>query len=778
MEGLKSASLDPFYVEEWFEKLPKALIGIHCGLSGISVLDIDYKEDEDGNVVVDGFDAIEKEWLDIPATYSYSSLSGKGQHLFYLAPEGSNLPPKAAYRKMKGVDRRSGESYVVFQGSELPKKSDLAEAPEWFNDTTTVRTEANFDGSVKDWYESLESGEASSQVRRAMERAQNRFDSQGKDLSHSDIIELQYEAIRLGAERHGGVQELLAMIEDLATSREGDHSRNPDNWAYEFQEGLVSGIAKAGDTIDLAKNLPPFTIELIPADAPARLFSETPLEASDIRSLITVLQRSEADDLTLLSVLWNAASTREVVRDWGMEFTYGVLTKNRATPAPVTENPALVEAQAPSSQTFLTQEEQEIVNAHPTFIDDYLAAAHQARGFSNPAYDIPAAWTLLNLVYGTRAFIPQSKKLELNLWFTMLGESGTGKSTALEFYHHIANAYTSGQETRYQISANSSPDGVEVSLLERDNLPSVIYADEASGWLKNIAKKDWMASLTDRLSEWYDGGVYGSNNLARKEYRGKSAHTSLGMLMAATPDLFTKLLMSEMFEQGFYARVNWTWADPAPEEDESRYYMDFVDFSEEVQIPDSALSVIGHMVSLREALPDHVVRMGVGEGVQARLAKAGKMMADIAAEYDEKNSGVTSPSARRTGPQTAWKCAALLALSDGRDTIQMHDALTALTYVESWFWTLFRVVEAAGNGEFNRDVDEIEKYVASLPSGVNRRTLLHRFRNKIVRSPRELDDRVDFLVSSGRINTQTKDGVTKYIINGTKQKENDLGYAD
>lgn len=753
-------------MEEWFEKFPKALIGIHCGMSGVSVLDIDYKEDEDGNVVVDGFDAIEKEWLDIPATYSYSSLSGKGQHLFYLAPEGSNLPPKAAYRKMKGVDRRSGESYVVFQGSELPKKSDLAEAPEWFNDTTTVRTEANFDGSVKEWYESLESGEASSQVRRAMERAQNRFDSQGKDLSHSDIIELQYEAIRLGAERHAGVQELLALIEDLATSREGDHSRNPDDWAYEFQEGLVSGIAKAGDTIDLAKNLPPFTIELIPADAPARLFGETALEASDIRSLITVLQRSETDDLTLLSVLWNAASTREVVRDWGMEFTYGVLTKNRATPAPVTENPALIAVETPVSQTFLTQEEQEIVKAHPTFIDDYLAAVESANGFVNPAYSVPAAWTLLNLVYGTRAFIPHAMKLEMNTWYICLGDSGSGKSSNMQFYNHVADAFTTGQETRYRVSANTSPEGMEMALLKRDGKPSVLYTDEASGWLKDINKKDYMARNTDVLSEWYDGHVYGSDNLSRKEFIGKVAHTSLGMLLIATPEQFTKLLQTDMFEQGFLARVNWTWTDVTSADDEDRYDMKMVDYSEEIQMPDSALSVLGHLVSLREALPDHIIRMDAAPGVSRRIAKAGKMMADIAAEYDEKNSGVTSPSARRTGPQTAWKCAALLALSDGRDTIQMHDALTALTYVESWFWTLFRVVEAAGNGEFNRDVDEIEKYVASLPSGVNRRTLLHRFRNKIVRSPRELDDRVDFLVSSGRINTQTKDGVTKYTING------------
>lgn len=773
--GFYDATLDPGVIQDFFERYPKARVGVYAGKSGLALADFDVKRDANGTIKVNGLDNFFGKWWEYEDTFRFQSVSESGgEQWVFEAPDGLNLPPKADYRGIKGMDRRTGPSYSVWNGPVPSSRDEFKTAPEWLLDTSTVRSEVQFEGTVKEWFEGLEPGEPSEQVRKAIKRAEYLFVSQGNDLSHSDLIERSYEAIRLGAERHSGVPVLLETLERLATSREGDHSRNPDEWAYEFQEGLASGITKAGDTIALAKSIPPFNVSLIPQSVDSAFFTDRIADVGDLRTLAGKLQREGVEDLATLSVLWGSVATRDAAREFGLENTWSMICRNRDNPAPLTENPSLADVTTVHAGTsLLTPEERALVADHPTFIDDYLTASYLAKGYNNRAIDVPAAWTLLNLVYGTRAFLPMSKKLEMNTWHIILAPSGSGKSTALEFYNHIADTFTIEQETRYRVAANSSPDGLEVSLLEREDLPTVVYADEASGWLKNIAKKDWMSSLTDRLSEWYDGHVFGSNNLARKEYRGKSANTSLGMLMAATPELFTKLLDSEMFEQGFLARVNWSWAEDAPEDDESRYFMDFVEFSDHARVPVQALEVLTSMAAMKACLPDGVVRVGVEAGVQARLATAGKLMADVAKAYDEANSGVTSPSARRTGPQTAWKCAALLALSAGRTEINMVDALTALTYVETWFDTLFRVVEAAGNGDFNRDVDEIEKYVRSRPQGVTRPALLYRFRNMIVRSPRELDDRVDFLLSSGRITRKDGEGKVKYEVNGTadKQKE-------
>jgi len=96
------------------------------------------------------------------------------------------------------------------------------------------------------------------------------------------------------------------------------------------------------------------------------------------------------------------------------------------------------------------------------------------------------------------------------------------------------------------------------------------------------------------------------------------------------------------------------------------------------------------------------------------------------------------------------------------------DAMTALLYVEQWFSVLFRVVDVAGEGEFNKDANEIEAFIGS-KKGVSQAVIYTRFKSIIQRSPRELDDRIEFLVTSGRIvkNDSEKKGVFRYYANGS-----------
>ena len=205
-DGLKSATLDPWYAQEWFEKTRAPYVGIVTGRSGIVVLDLDYKEDEHRSVVKDGFESLTQEWLEVPESFSYASLSGAGKHIMYAAPEGLNISRKSDYRKMHGVDRQAGESYVVFTADTIPNKADLTPAPEWLLDASEVRSAAVLEGAVQDWYETLEAGEPSLFVRNAMEDARKLYAEKGNDFSHSDIVEFQHRAVRLGAERRRRVR--------------------------------------------------------------------------------------------------------------------------------------------------------------------------------------------------------------------------------------------------------------------------------------------------------------------------------------------------------------------------------------------------------------------------------------------------------------------------------------------------------------------------------------------------------------------------------------------
>ncbi|MGG7211962.1 hypothetical protein, partial [Clostridium baratii] len=55
--------------------------------------------------------------------------------------------------------------------------------------------------------------------------------------------------------------------------------------------------------------------------------------------------------------------------------------------------------------TFLSDAEEEAVALRPTFIDIYRQAT-DSKGFTNPIYVVPVAWTALSMAFGYRGFVP------------------------------------------------------------------------------------------------------------------------------------------------------------------------------------------------------------------------------------------------------------------------------------------------------------------------------------------------------------------------------------
>ena len=96
----------------------------------------------------------------------------------------------------------------------------------------------------------------------------------------------------------------------------------------------------------------------------------------------------------------------------------------------------------------------------------------------------------------------------------------------------------------------------------------------------------------------------------------------------------------------------------------------------------------------------------------------------------------------------------------------MVDALTAITYASEWLKTMMKVAESISESPYSRDVEEMESFIRDQGGTVSRAGLLHHFRGKVMRSARELDDRIGFLVESGRVNRVEENRSVKYVING------------
>jgi hypothetical protein len=774
-DGLKSASLDPWFVFETFEKFPKALIAIHCGMSNIVVLDIDYKEDANGNPTVDGYDSLDRAWLEIPSSFSYPSVSGLGKHIMYAAPEGKNLAPKAGYRKMAGVDRRSGESYVLYPGEDVPDRSALNAAPEWLCDETTVRSADRFEGAVSDWYETLEPGEPSVLVRAAMDRATSLFESRGNDLTHSDIVERQHEAVRLGSEGHAGVPQLLALLEELALNRTGDHSRNPDEYIFEFQEALSSGIEKHGAAIDLRAEIPAYSLAMVPKGVPDRLLVGDAGDKEVFRALLAALLEATDDDLVVLSVLWNSPRTRDLSREWGLLFVNERIKSARSKPEPIRENPTLptpepkkevAKVEENPSGGFLTADEAELVKNNETFIDAYCAASRDAKGFERADYEVPAAWTILSMAMGRKVFIPSAKSLGVNLWVLVLGYSTTGKSTEDRLLTSALDLmFTGDSEMFYNVGATSSPAGVHESLLVRDNLPSIVQDDEAANFFRELRNPGgYLMGIQQLHADWYEGAVKPQNKIRLpKELRGKSAKTSFNVHMSGTPDNTLDLLDMSMFESGYLARYNWAWGAP-PVDPDRKYQMRLGDRKDE-STPESFYSLVADVKDAGGVVGSEMVSMSASSDVQDRLNKAYRdfdKFAQASKRYKQFGMAID-----RLGSETIWKCAALLAVYSGRTEIGMRDAVTAIHYATAWLHTLIKVAEAISESPYSRDLEEMEKFIRSEGGKVSRELFLHHFRGRVVRSQREIDDRLGYLIESGRVNRVEKDSKIVYVLNGS-----------
>lgn len=764
--GHKDASRDPGVILDWWEKWPSAKVGVPAGPNNLNILDVDQKNGKDG------FTSLDEAWVPIPETFGYDTSTG-GRHLVYSAPEGKQLNGQSNYRGMEGVDRRAGESWVLWVGP-VPD-SPIAPAPEWLCDETTERDLSQFEGEIQDWYGTLTLGEPNALVRKAMQRAQERFTELGDDFSHSDMVELQFELVRLGAEGNRGVPEGLDFLEELFLARTGSHTRQESEWGYEWTEALQSAVAKYGDLTALVQNLPEYNMGLVPSAIPDTLFTQTADKAGFSKLLGSLIKETD-DDNRIASILWNCSATEAISKDWGLEFVYKRIAEARVRPEPVRENPRIeaareqevVQGRKSDDLSLLTSEERSYLLTRPTYVDEVQQVAIDM-GYDQLGYFRSVAWVTAAMAFSFKGFIPLSKShnMGVNLWFICPGESGTGKSVTSFFRDGILKVVFEGDPkdiVPFDLGDDSSPQGLHLALLERDRMASLFSSDEAAGFFSTLGLRDWKTGIDEKITSWYNGPVSASNKMTLKEFRGKSAITSFNMHMFGTPDKLTKVITSEMFGTGFMARVNWVMGNP-PRDDSSRFQLD-IDTSDEIgdfdETPEELVSLAMSLVGAMGASPKPTP-MKPAKGVMKRLSEAYEQMYRMAEKRE--NFDLVEPSLTRLA-ETLMKCAAITAMYRGDSTIEMDDALHAIRAGEEFYQNLFRVTAMVSAGDFQRQADEIEMWLRQVGGRASKAKIVHRFRNFIQKSPRELDELLTFLTESGIINREEEGSKVMYAVNG------------
>ncbi|HEB96737.1 MAG TPA: hypothetical protein ENI96_09955 [Sedimenticola thiotaurini] len=131
------ASADPEQINQWWDRWPEAMPGLHVGSAGFLVLDVDVSKGKNGPETLK---ALETKHGPLPSTWLAKTPSG-GYHYYFRAPQGVEL--KNTVSKLgRGLDTRAGNGFVILPGSVgesgayewVSTGAELAPAPDWIID--------------------------------------------------------------------------------------------------------------------------------------------------------------------------------------------------------------------------------------------------------------------------------------------------------------------------------------------------------------------------------------------------------------------------------------------------------------------------------------------------------------------------------------------------------------------------------------------------------------------------------------------------------------------
>ena len=103
---------DPEIIGGWLEEYPSCNFAVDCGKSGLLVVDIDIKGDDNG---LQTLELLEEEYGELPETFIVDTPSG-GRHIYFTG-KAPTTGPKSKNKLGPGIDTRGAGGYVVAAGS-------------------------------------------------------------------------------------------------------------------------------------------------------------------------------------------------------------------------------------------------------------------------------------------------------------------------------------------------------------------------------------------------------------------------------------------------------------------------------------------------------------------------------------------------------------------------------------------------------------------------------------------------------------------------------------
>lgn len=404
---------------------------------------------------------------------------------------------------------------------------------------------------------------------------------------------------------------------------------------------------------------------------------------------------------------------------------------------------------------FLTHEEQEIVRNNVNFIDEWCSWA-SSKTDAPVEYHRAAAITVLSTVYSQFGYIlPSFGKLKLNVWMLLLGRSTKDRKSTASSYALRMLRKLSDEEFTYILPDDSTPGGLNIALLDRENLSSLLMRDEAQGFFEEMLKQSYMAGGISYFTKLYDGW---SGGRARASGDKKIAHSvpiSFVFFLLGILDDSAEVLTIRNYKQGFLTRFLYVIGERPEgyEEPEIEFLED--DFGEEEDTVFNAmhrrLAATRNYWDMRR--PDNdMVKLNLTPEAADRWRQFKKDVSELAksSSYAEI---IDSTSDRMT--LSTLKVAALLAMDDRSSKVELRHVLQAIHYAGEWFDNSIRVASMISESEWQRDVDKLEQFINAKGGKVSYGAAYRAFNDK---RPFEFEEMLSALEGRGVLTRERHGG--------------------
>lgn len=391
----------------------------------------------------------------------------------------------------------------------------------------------------------------------------------------------------------------------------------------------------------------------------------------------------------------------------------------------------------------------------------------------NGPYARMNAWTALSCAFSDLGIIPSTGD-SLNLFAMGIGDSGSGKSSARRLLDSVLEEVFDQchqGDKGWWIGTNASPQALHEILLERDRKVSLFMADEAHGWFRTVNNQQWAEGTYEAIALYYDGDVPPIHKTTKRDLSGKKAKTFfLTHLMGTMKGelSITHVLTRSMFFSGLMPRFTWYIGDSrAVTEDsmaESNGDGEKITAGYEPWARQWAAEFADTRKQLRIKHKRKVIPMNMTQEALDRLTQMKWDARTMASKRNEWE--LLEPCMIRIGPNVR-RAASLIALSEGRDTVELDDLLVAIEAAEEWIANLFTMAELVSASQWAREVDEIESFITAKGGQALYEVVMRKFR---ARRSRDLLEQINSLMIQGRVREDNKGG-KKYLALNMNQKE-------